>query len=150
MWSFNGNDEKAYAYDLVTLKDDVSKDLDFTDAQVPKSLWSDGQFFWLAYGSRIKAYLPTGQTTLKIGDKNIPITFRQNGYSRYVFNASYVITDEDNGPISLSDIQIYDRDSNHITNPDDTPKPELLVNPCLLYTSPSPRDRTRSRMPSSA
>ena len=28
----------------------------------------------------------------------------------------------------------------------------LLVRPytCLLYTSPSPRDRTRSRMPSSA
>ena len=25
-----------------------------------------------------------------------------------------------------------------------------FVNPCLLYTSPSPRDRTRSRMPSSA
>ena len=24
------------------------------------------------------------------------------------------------------------------------------VNRCLLYTSPSPRDRTRSRMPSSA
>ena len=27
--------------------------------------------------------------------------------------------------------------------------PELIKN-CLLYTSPSPRDRTRSRMPSSA
>ena len=26
----------------------------------------------------------------------------------------------------------------------------LMVNNCLLYTSPSPRDRTRSRMPSSA
>ena len=25
-----------------------------------------------------------------------------------------------------------------------------LTNTCLLYTSPSPRDRTRSRMPSSA
>ena len=25
-----------------------------------------------------------------------------------------------------------------------------LVHSCLLYTSPSPRDRTRSRMPSSA
>jgi len=25
-----------------------------------------------------------------------------------------------------------------------------LLDPCLLYTSPSPRDRTRSRMPSSA
>ena len=28
--------------------------------------------------------------------------------------------------------------------------PELMPLPCLLYTSPSPRDRTRSRMPSSA
>ena len=26
----------------------------------------------------------------------------------------------------------------------------LMYNNCLLYTSPSPRDRTRSRMPSSA
>ena len=26
----------------------------------------------------------------------------------------------------------------------------VLAMPCLLYTSPSPRDRTRSRMPSSA
>ena len=30
----------------------------------------------------------------------------------------------------------------------DTPQP--VPWPCLLYTSPSPRDRTRSRMPSSA
>ena len=30
-------------------------------------------------------------------------------------------------------------------------KPKIFVcNVCLLYTSPSPRDRTRSRMPSSA
>ena len=29
--------------------------------------------------------------------------------------------------------------------------PPVVVDPnCLLYTSPSPRDRTRSRMPSSA
>ena len=26
----------------------------------------------------------------------------------------------------------------------------ITINTCLLYTSPSPRDRTRSRMPSSA
>ena len=30
------------------------------------------------------------------------------------------------------------------------PKLIWLANNCLLYTSPSPRDRTRSRMPSSA
>ena len=28
--------------------------------------------------------------------------------------------------------------------------PKLLKDPCLLYTSPSPRDRQKSRMPSSA
>ena len=28
--------------------------------------------------------------------------------------------------------------------------PEIVCFDCLLYTSPSPRDRTRSRMPSSA
>ena len=27
---------------------------------------------------------------------------------------------------------------------------DLMCDDCLLYTSPSPRDRTRSRMPSSA
>ena len=27
---------------------------------------------------------------------------------------------------------------------------KVMVESCLLYTSPSPRDRTRSRMPSSA
>ena len=29
-------------------------------------------------------------------------------------------------------------------------KDTVRIEPCLLYTSPSPRDRTRSRMPSSA
>ena len=27
---------------------------------------------------------------------------------------------------------------------------DMIYDSCLLYTSPSPRDRTRSRMPSSA
>ena len=31
-----------------------------------------------------------------------------------------------------------------------TPQPDEQIQSCLLYTSPSPRDRTRSRMPSSA
>ena len=32
----------------------------------------------------------------------------------------------------------------------DLQAPRVIRLPCLLYTSPSPRDRTRSRMPSSA
>ena len=49
--------------------------------------------------------------------------------------------------------QIYVRDANG--NLIGYVKQKLLklkedINVCLLYTSPSPRDRTRSRMPSSA
>ena len=43
-----------------------------------------------------------------------------------------------NASVSLVDIE---RGINHVT---------VTVHTCLLYTSPSPRDRTRSRMPSSA
>ena len=32
----------------------------------------------------------------------------------------------------------------------DNPSASDILKACLLYTSPSPRDRTRSRMPSSA
>ena len=38
-------------------------------------------------------------------------------------------------------------DSGVMPSVDEVP---LYYRPCLLYTSPSPRDRTRSRMPSSA
>ena len=39
----------------------------------------------------------------------------------------------------------------NVNNTDLLPQLEALITySCLLYTSPSPRDRTRSRMPSSA
>ena len=37
-----------------------------------------------------------------------------------------------------------------IVAPEPEPAPAPILKACLLYTSPSPRDRTRSRMPSSA
>ena len=39
---------------------------------------------------------------------------------------------------------------NHDTAVDYLREVPALAEVCLLYTSPSPRDRTRSRMPSSA
>ena len=42
--------------------------------------------------------------------------------------------------------RIADPFSRRLTNE----KTRIEIGPCLLYTSPSPRDRTRSRMPSSA
>ena len=49
----------------------------------------------------------------------------------------------------LADVEIFIRDER---NPTGSRSFEIKIdgNNCLLYTSPSPRDRTRSRMPSSA
>ena len=56
------------------------------------------------------------------------LTNKQSGYKSALF-----------GRMTIDQINAaYDR------------QPTTVVEPCLLYTSPSPRDRTRSRMPSSA
>ena len=47
------------------------------------------------------------------------------------------------GPFSNADIKICD-------NAQELDELRTVTYACLLYTSPSPRDRTRSRMPSSA
>ena len=59
----------------------------------------------------------------------------EKGYNRelrYATNMQSPFVDEQNGPVTLGHIVFEDGAF------------------CLLYTSPSPRDRTRSRMPSSA
>ena len=48
---------------------------------------------------------------------------------------------------------VFDHDGNMIaqwTRKDGVPADAHLIYVCLLYTSPSPRDRQKSRMPSSA
>eukprot|EP00656_Telonema_subtile_P053841 TRINITY_DN7873_c0_g1_i2.p1 TRINITY_DN7873_c0_g1~~TRINITY_DN7873_c0_g1_i2.p1 ORF type:complete len:270 (-),score=68.62 TRINITY_DN7873_c0_g1_i2:43-852(-) len=48
-------------------------------------------------------------------------------------------------------LAMHSKLARHYCNPDEQDLPALQQSsPCLLYTSPSPRDRTRSRMPSSA
>ena len=47
-------------------------------------------------------------------------------------------------------IRCVSRDLKLIRRWEGAPIPPQMDSPCLLYTSPSPRDRTRSRMPSSA
>ena len=49
----------------------------------------------------------------------------------------------------MSHLQIQITNVNFFPN-EDSQLLVAIVKPCLLYTSPSPRDRTRSRMPSSA
>ena len=68
--------------------------------------------------------------------------FDKNYYSIQVFSGSYNLADS----ISKLVTEKYPVDSAFFYF--ETPNYKVRV--CLLYTSPSPRDRTRSRMPSSA
>ena len=51
---------------------------------------------------------------------------------------------------SASDIGDWTAAARHLLDDEHDAKASVLIPACLLYTSPSPRDRTRSRMPSSA
>ena len=55
------------------------------------------------------------------------------------------------GAVELLDRRLTGNNFHHYIQPDREIDPGAMeVHGCLLYTSPSPRDRTRSRMPSSA
>ena len=57
--------------------------------------------------------------------------------------------EEGPAPFSFKDL-FSDSQQERATMAKDQIAALLNTTPCLLYTSPSPRDRTRSRMPSSA
>ena len=72
------------------------------------------------------------------------------------YNSSIKITVESKESTTKENIFLLELDYGGIFKieniPDDQLHPFLMIEcpSCLLYTSPSPRDRTRSRMPSSA
>ena len=68
----------------------------------------------------------------------VPTPVKQNSKSILVIDSTAIAQ---SGVSDLS--QLLDRQAGIRVN-------GALSNPCLLYTSPSPRDRQKSRMPSSA
>ena len=60
------------------------------------------------------------------------------------------LDDKRNIKLSLSCSKIESKIIENLSKELKTSKTEVIILACLLYTSPSPRDRTRSRMPSSA
>ena len=49
-----------------------------------------------------------------------------------------------------AEVQKFLEEASGLLNDAGNPRTKALVYRCLLYTSPSPRDRQKSRMPSSA
>ena len=73
------------------------------------------------------------------------LLFERIGGSKEELKAAKIIQEELKKDGIESHLEEFEVDSFEIMEA----KLEVLE-PCLLYTSPSPRDRTRSRMPSSA
>ena len=62
----------------------------------------------------------------------------------------YSLQPKDTAPESLVFVRLGMCQEKELNTTWDTVDATGDTSPCLLYTSPSPRDRTRSRMPSSA
>ena len=116
-----------------------------------------------------KFYRVSGKSTQNFGvkpDINLPIVYENSEIGETTLKNSLPYDDIDSlfieksfDAVSNIDLlqnfskkRIYDSDLNqYIKSQKDLLEKELKKNLiCLLYTSPSPRDRTRSRMPSSA
>ena len=67
-----------------------------------------------------------------------------------VHNVLHFFTLDDENPVSIYNCIRCARENAHAVRGRITAEMWESINSCLLYTSPSPRDRTRSRMPSSA
>ena len=83
----------------------------------------------------------------KSEDQNVDGEIIHKGISQRQFARSFTIADD----VKVNDAELKDgllTIACERVLPDH--KKKRLINICLLYTSPSPRDRTRSRMPSSA
>ena len=76
-----------------------------------------------------------------------PFAFIQADVEEVIVTANKKVETVQEIPMNISVITEVDIQERGISNPEDFLR---TLAGCLLYTSPSPRDRTRSRMPSSA
>ena len=96
----------------------------------------------------------SGDEELPVSDENISLQNDNQSGTKWVahlkIDESVSILSNEQNYLGFK-VKVLDKSGNERTiqfNDDGTSLTQVL--PCLLYTSPSPRDRTRSRMPSSA
>ena len=77
----------------------------------------------------------------------------KNAYEESQSTPAPTPTPDDSNPLNSKYSEMSDTYKENTSKADHKAakeKADHQTHPCLLYTSPSPRDRTRSRMPSSA
>ena len=131
---YDGTDGKQLVEDndpMKNIQEDVTKRVNIIEGLTPKYPYKGSDFF-MGLGANILA-APGGQPILQtIGQSSQgPLqTLMKQNIAEYGNKRDTVM-------------QVFKQLS-------DDDKDALINRACLLYTSPSPRDRTRSRMPSSA
>nr|CUV21346.1 protein of unknown function [Ralstonia solanacearum] len=83
-----------------------------------------------------------GATIFSLGDINIAANGARDG-NGLLANRSNLVNNDQSTIEAQGNLEIATQTLNNT-------RPEPIVQTCLLYTSPSPRDRQKSRMPSSA
>ena len=105
-------------------------------------------------GDNACAIANEGGTLVEVGT---PLTsvedLEENGLSFQVFPnpaGDYINVSLSNEQADEGTITLFNMNGQTLTQKEISLQNTTQIIPCLLYTSPSPRDRTRSRMPSSA
>ena len=88
-------------------------------------------------------------TFLIEGDFEEIIIWKLNELGIFSFSFEYLIKNENKKEVNIW-LPIDDWDESSRSGFEKIISKLLNINPCLLYTSPSPRDLSTSRMPSSA
>ena len=153
-----GNDDGNASYDTESLRvtrvstDNFSTATTVDDDDNADTI--DGTYGTLTiYKTGQYSYTPDNATAQALAqDASVTDTFYYEIKDDSDVNAStatliFTVTGVNDDPVAVADTDSVNEDATvtHLTNSAGT-----LVSDCLLYTSPSPRDRTRSRMPSSA
>ena len=155
--AYRGGDEKAFEILLTRHQERVYTKINFIvrDSELANDLFQD-TFIKVVRLLKEGKYVEEGKFLpwiLRIAH-NISIDhFRRNKKMRMVRSREDydVFSTIDTGETHIEDQMVMDQihtDVRHLI--DELPEDQREVVRCLLYTSPSPRDRTRSRMPSSA
>ena len=135
--------EKAFLSYIKTTRDFMERGLlaDALNLLEEVSKWSEEKWFDTAefHGIYADYYFRVGDYNRSI--EHLDIAYRESQLPRFLLKKAKCY-----GRLGkLSEAYNLAKDAGDIALPFMT---EILI--CLLYTSPSPRDRTRSRMPSSA
>ena len=140
--SINADGTEATTQLILTVSQDITEHTVFVKAIDDELVEEEGSSGVKLMATALRVTIPQITITVPANDKLIPI----QAYTAYqvIPEGTSVVISFEATTITAGDSVIMDLSK---TGDD---KSQVTKHTCLLYTSPSPRDRQKSRMPSSA